>query len=56
MTVTLRPQEQLTSALIPELPAARVLTNTAGRGQFAAEYARTHPSSAVGCWFLDLYQ
>ena len=56
MTLSIRPQEQLLSALIAELPAARVLTNTAGRGQFAAAYARARTQATVACWFLDLYQ
>jgi 16S rRNA (guanine1207-N2)-methyltransferase len=56
MTPAVRPHEQLLLALIPELGAARVLTNTAGRGQFAAAFARSHPQASVACWFLDLYQ
>jgi hypothetical protein len=56
MTPSIRPHEQLLSDLIPELGAARVLTNTAGRGQFAAGYALVHPQAAVACWFLDLDQ
>jgi 16S rRNA (guanine1207-N2)-methyltransferase len=55
MTPAIRPHEQMLIALIPELAAARVLTNTAGRGQFAAAYARAHSQAAVMCWFLDLY-
>jgi 16S rRNA (guanine1207-N2)-methyltransferase len=56
MTPEIRPHEQLLIALIPELDAARVLTNTAGRGQFAAAYSLARPQAAVTCWFLDLYQ
>ena len=52
----IRPHEQLLIELLPQLSAGRVLTNTAGRGQFAAAYAQTHPQSTVACWFLDLYQ
>ena len=51
-----RPQESLLLPHISELAAARVLCNTVGRGQFAAEYARQHPQAHVHCWFLDLYQ
>jgi 16S rRNA G1207 methylase RsmC len=51
-----RPQERLLLDLIPELPAGRVLCNTAGRAQFAASYARQHSQSPVACWLLDLYQ
>ena len=56
MTPTIRPHEQLLIELIPELSAPRVLTNTAGRGQFAAAYARARTQATVACWFLDLYQ
>jgi 16S rRNA (guanine1207-N2)-methyltransferase len=56
MTPAIRPHEQLLIDLIPELTAARVLTNSAGRGQFAAAYAKAHHDSAVACWLLDLYQ
>jgi 16S rRNA (guanine1207-N2)-methyltransferase len=52
----IRPHEQLLIELIPQLPAARVLTSSAGRGQFAAAYAKHFPQTAVSCWFLDLYQ
>lgn len=51
-----RPQEQLLIDLLDELPAGRLLTNTAGRAQFAAAYAERHPNQAVRCWSLDLYQ
>ena len=51
-----RPQERLLLDLLTELPAGRLLCNTAGRAQFAAECARQHSSSPVVCWFLDLYQ
>ena len=56
MTPEIRPHEQLLVAIIPELSAARVLTNTAGRGQFAAAFARAYQQVTVTCWFLDLYQ
>lgn len=56
MTLATRPHEQLLIDLIPELAGARVLTNTAGRGQFAADYAKSRPDAHVTCWFLDLYQ
>jgi 16S rRNA (guanine1207-N2)-methyltransferase len=56
MTPEIRPHEQLLIALIPEVTATRVLTNTAGRGQFPAAYAQARPEAAVTCWFLDLYQ
>ncbi len=51
-----RPQERLLLDLIPALPSGRLLCNTVGRAQFAAEFARQHAQSAVACWFLDLYQ
>ena len=53
---TVRPAEQLLIDLIPELPAGRMVTNTAGRAQFATAYAQRHPAASVTCWFLDLYQ
>lgn len=53
---TIRPSEQLLIDLLPELSAGRLLTNTVGRAQFAAAYAREHASSPVCCWFLDLFQ
>jgi 16S rRNA (guanine1207-N2)-methyltransferase len=56
MTLSIRPHEQLLIDLIPELAGARVLTNTAGRGQFSVAYAKSQPDAAVTCWFLDLYQ
>lgn len=55
-TATVRPAEQLLIDLIPELPAGRMATNTAGRAQFATAYAQQHPTASVTCWFLDLYQ
>jgi 16S rRNA (guanine1207-N2)-methyltransferase len=56
MTPLVRPQERLLIELVSELPAGRLLCNTAGRAQFAAAYAQQHASSPVVCWFLDLYQ
>jgi 16S rRNA G1207 methylase RsmC len=56
MTPTVRTQERLLLDLPAELPAGRLLCNTAGRAQFAAEFARLHPQLPVVCWFLDLYQ
>src|ERR671926_69478 len=51
-----RPQERLLLDLLPDLLAGRLLCNTAGRAQFATEFARRNPASPVTCWFLDLYQ
>lgn len=51
-----RPQEQLLLDVIGELPAGRLLCNSAGRGQFARGYAAAYPQGHVTCWFLDLYQ
>jgi 16S rRNA (guanine1207-N2)-methyltransferase len=51
-----RAQERLLLELISELPSGRMLCNTAGRGQFATEFARHKRDSQVACWFLDLYQ
>jgi 16S rRNA (guanine1207-N2)-methyltransferase len=51
-----RTQEQLLIDAVGELPAGRLLCNTAGRGQFARAYATTHPTATVNCWFLDVYQ
>jgi 16S rRNA G1207 methylase RsmC len=56
MTPAIRPQERLLLDLIDELPAGRLLCNTAGRAQFAADYARRHSTAESICWFLDLYQ
>ena len=56
MTPAIRPQERLLLDLIEELPAGRLLCNTAGRAQFAAEYCRRHSHAHAVCWFLDLYQ
>lgn len=56
MMLTIRPHEQLLVELIPALPATRVLTNSAGRGQFALALAKAQPKANVTCWFLDLYQ
>jgi 16S rRNA (guanine1207-N2)-methyltransferase len=56
MTPLVRPQERLLTGALPELPAGRLLCNTAGRAQFAAEYATRHLSHSAVCWFLDLYQ
>ena len=50
-----RPQEQLLIDHLPETSAARVLTNTAGRGQFALAYAQAQPSAQVTCWTHDLF-
>jgi 16S rRNA (guanine1207-N2)-methyltransferase len=51
-----RPQERLLLDLLPDLPAGRILCNTAGRAQFASTYARQHSHLPVTCWLLDLYQ
>ena len=51
-----RPQEQRLIDLAAELSAPRVLTNTVGRGQFAAAFAEQNAHSQVTCWLLDLYQ
>src|SRR5262245_39174258 len=51
-----RPQERLLLDLLAELPAGRLLCNTSGRAQFAAEFARKNSESPTICWFLDLYQ
>lgn len=51
-----RPQEQLLLDVIGELPAGRLLCNSAGRGQFARGYAAAYPAGHATCWFLDLYQ
>ncbi len=55
-----RPQEQrlidvIPELIAPELPAARLLCNSAGRGQLAAALA-ARPQCGVTCCFLDLYQ
>jgi 16S rRNA (guanine1207-N2)-methyltransferase len=55
MTPLARPQERLLLDLLPELPAGRLLCNTAGRAQFAVSYARQYSQSPVTCWLLDLY-
>jgi 16S rRNA (guanine1207-N2)-methyltransferase len=51
-----RHQERLLLDSLSELPAGRLLCNTTGRAQFAAEFARQKRVSQVTCWFLDLYQ
>lgn len=51
-----RPQEQLLIDLAPSLPSGRLLTNTVGRGQFAAAYAAQHPTSSATCWTLDFFE
>lgn len=56
MTLPVRRQEQLLIDGLPELPAGRLLTNTAGRAQFAAAFARANAQATATCWFLDLYQ
>jgi 16S rRNA (guanine1207-N2)-methyltransferase len=60
MTAAVRPHEQLlvkrVGEFVGQLPAGRVLCNTAGRGQFAAAFAGQHPAAQVTCWFLDLFQ
>jgi 16S rRNA G1207 methylase RsmC len=48
--------EQLLLDSIALVGAARLLTNSDGRAQFAAEAARRQPESRVTCWLLDLYQ
>lgn len=52
----IRPQEQLLIDVLEELPAGRLLCNTAGRGQFVRAFAAAHPESSADCWFLDVYQ
>lgn len=42
--------------VLPDLPGGRLLCNTAGRAQFAAEFAAQHPSATATCWMLDLFQ
>jgi 16S rRNA (guanine1207-N2)-methyltransferase len=56
MTPAIRPAEQLLLDQLDRLPAGRLLSNTAGRAQFAAAYARRHPAVTTACWFLDRYQ
>jgi 16S rRNA (guanine1207-N2)-methyltransferase len=56
MSPPVRPQERLLIEAVPELPAGRLLCNTAGRAQFAAAYVQGHPSTSATCWFLDLHQ
>lgn len=56
MSVPPRLQEQLLIDLGGELSAARLLTNTVGRGQFAAAWSAAHPAGAATCWFLDVFQ
>ena len=48
MIVPVRPQEQLLLDTLGELPAGRLLCNTAGRAQFAAEYAGVDARDAGG--------
>ena len=56
MKPLIRPQERLLTGAIPELPAGRMLCNTAGRAQFAAAYVQRHNSPSATCWFLDQHQ
>jgi 16S rRNA (guanine1207-N2)-methyltransferase len=51
-----RPAERLLLDFLPQLSARRVLCNTAGRAQFAVEYARQNPECCLIGWLLDLYQ
>lgn len=56
-----RPAEARALAVALELLASRpnlqrIVTTTAGRAQAAAALAQAAPSTAVDCWFLDLYQ
>ena len=51
-----KPSERLLLDFLGKLPTGRVLCNSEGRAQFAAEYARRNPQTAVTCWLLDLYQ
>jgi 16S rRNA (guanine1207-N2)-methyltransferase len=51
-----RAQEQLLIDALDGTTYARVLTNTVGRGQFAAACARSQASAAVTCWTHDLFQ
>jgi 16S rRNA (guanine1207-N2)-methyltransferase len=52
----LRPHEQLLVDTVSELPAGRLLCNTAARGEFARTYVSAHPGATAACWFLDVYQ
>lgn len=52
----LRPHEQLLVDALADLPAGRLLCNTAGRGQFARAYVEHSPGSTAICWFLDVFQ
>ncbi len=52
----IRAHEQLLIDSVGEIPAGRLLCNTAGRGQFVRAYAAAHPGSTAVCWFLDVYQ
>lgn len=56
MMLPVRTQERLLLDLVTELPPGRLLCNTAGRAQFAADYGRHYPQASVVCWILDLYQ
>lgn len=51
-----RIHEQLLIEVASELPAGRLLCNSAGRGQFARAYATAHPGATAECWFLDVFQ
>lgn len=53
LTVPPRPQEELLLELAPSTADKRVLSNTAGRGQFA--FAAAAHAQHVSCHFLDLY-
>lgn len=51
-----KPSERLLLDFCANLPAGKLLCNTEGRAQFAAEFARRNPQEPVTCWLLDLYQ
>jgi len=51
-----RPAERLLIDFLPHCAARRILCNTVGRAQLAAECTRQSDGSEVTCWLLDLYQ
>ncbi|MBM4021018.1 MAG: methyltransferase [Planctomycetes bacterium] len=51
-----RPAEAHALAVAATLPGIRIVCTTLGRGQAAAELARSRPDATVACWFLDLHQ
>ena len=56
MTPPVRPQERLLIDALSDMPAGRMLCNTAGRAQFAAAYVQRQASPSATCWFLDQHQ